>query len=311
MAGITHSAFRRLVADFGGYGAQCTEMLSPTALLHENLTDSPFTRRRAEEGRVIYQLSLSGVEDVGKVVERLARIEPFALDINLGCPAPEIRKRAAGVALFRDIERLEAVLCAVRERWDGPLFVKCRLGDDVPGWREELVRRLAVFERCGVDALTVHPRFAGEKLKRRARWEAFGWIAGETGIPLIANGDIGGAAAVDRGAGLLAPARGMMIGRMVVVKPWIFRELGGEEVEIDYRRVWETLYRYVLEDFPPGRAIGRVKEFTAYFARNFFFGHDLYRLVQGSSSLEEVYVRAVGFLSRNPRTTASPSVAGL
>lgn len=29
MAGITHSGFRRLIADFGGYGALTTEMLSP------------------------------------------------------------------------------------------------------------------------------------------------------------------------------------------------------------------------------------------------------------------------------------------
>ncbi|MBD3317750.1 MAG: hypothetical protein GF344_18335, partial [Chitinivibrionales bacterium] len=192
MVGVTHSAFRRLVADFGGYGALYSEMLSPTALMHESLEHSPYLKRRPEEGKVIYQLRLSGAEDIAKVIERLAEVDPFAIDINLGCPAPEIRKRAAGAALFRDVKRLEQVLAAVRSRWAGPLTVKCRLGDDSPEWRSEFLRRLVVFERCEIDAVAVHPRFVSEKLKRYARWEVFEWIAGETSIPLIANGDIGG-----------------------------------------------------------------------------------------------------------------------
>ena len=44
MAGITHSAFRRLVAGFGGYGALYTEMLPTQTLLSENLISSPTTR---------------------------------------------------------------------------------------------------------------------------------------------------------------------------------------------------------------------------------------------------------------------------
>jgi tRNA-dihydrouridine synthase len=311
MAGVSHSALRRLVADFGGYGALYSEMLSPTALMHENLTISPFTRRRPHEGAVIYQLRLSGSEDVGAVIDRLATIDPFAIDINLGCPAPEIRKRAAGVALFRDARRLETVLSAVRRRWEGPLLVKCRLGDDTPGWRDEFKRRLGIFEHCGIDAVAVHPRFAGEKLKRHARWELFAWIAAESTIPLIANGDIGGAEDVGRGGAKLEAAGALMVGRMAVVKPWIFRELGGEQVAVDYREVWERYYAYVLEDFPPEKAIGRLKEFSSYYARNFFFGHELYRAVQGACSLDVLRQRALAFLSRDPRLTASPSVAGL
>jgi tRNA-dihydrouridine synthase len=36
MAGVTHSAFRRLVAGFGGCGALFTEMLSTGALVAED-----------------------------------------------------------------------------------------------------------------------------------------------------------------------------------------------------------------------------------------------------------------------------------
>jgi DNA-binding Lrp family transcriptional regulator len=67
----------------------------------------------------------------------------------------------------------------------------------------------------------------------------------------------------------------------------------------------------VLEDFPPEKAIGRIKEFTAYYSRNFLFGHDLFRAVQPAESLDEAFERATAFLAKEPRVTAAPSVAGI
>ncbi len=40
MAGVTHSAFRRLLAEFGGFGTTSTEMLAGTAVLNENINKS-------------------------------------------------------------------------------------------------------------------------------------------------------------------------------------------------------------------------------------------------------------------------------
>src|SRR5512147_1139641 len=102
MAGITNSAFRRLLSDFGGYGALTTEMLSASAFLHENPSQSAFSRRRECEGHVVYQLRTSGEEDLEAAFAKLEKQNPAAIDLNLGCPAPEIQKLASGAALFRD-----------------------------------------------------------------------------------------------------------------------------------------------------------------------------------------------------------------
>jgi tRNA-dihydrouridine synthase B len=309
MAGITHSAFRRLVADFGGYGALFTEMLSGPAVLREKLLASPYTKRRACERILFYQLLLNGDEDIPGIVGRLANIRPDALDLNLGCPAPEIKHLGAGVRLFEDLARLEKVLAALRKSWSGALTVKCRLGADPQAWKKPFAERLRLFEHLGLDALFVHPRFFKEKLTRTARWEHFAWIADQTKIPVLANGDIGEAAHVD--SPHFANVKGLMVGRMAVAMPWVFRLLAGQKVELDYQEVWERLYGYVLEDFPPEKALGRMKEFTAYFSRNFFFGHLLFRGAQGAASLEVLHERAITFLSSNPRTMAEPSVAGI
>jgi tRNA-dihydrouridine synthase B len=311
MAGITHSAFRRLVADYGGYGALYTEMLSGSALMAEDLLHSPYTKKRESEGAVIYQLLLSGEENIEAIVNRLATLAPAAIDLNLGCPAPDLRKMSAGAMLFEDLPRLKSVLGRLRACWQGPLFVKCRLGKERDGWQEAFAARLRAFESAGVDAIAVHPRFFHEKLKRTARHGLFARIASQTVLPLIANGDIGSLGAIERHADAFAGSRGIMIGRMAVVKPWIFREWAGESVAVDYAEVWERLYRYVCEDFAAEKALGRLKEFTAYYSRNFFFGHSLFVAVQNAKTVEQAHEKAMEFLSKGPQLVAEPMVAGV
>ena len=311
MAGITHSAFRRLVADFGGCGALFTEMLSGSAVIQEKLDRSPFTLRRDCEGPVVYQLLFNGAENIETAIKRLSACNPFGIDCNCACPAPEIRKQGSGAALFRDYDRLAKVIERMRNAWDGLFTVKCRLGDDAPGWEQELERRLSLFARIGVDACIMHPRFFGDKLKRRARWSLFPRIAAMSDLPIIANGDITCLSDLTSHAKDFASTAGVMIGRMAAVKPWIFRELRGEPPALDYAAIWQRFYEYICEDFIPQKALGRLKQFTAYYARNFFFGHDLYRATLPAASLEEIHDKAMAFLERNPRVSVSPGVAGI
>jgi len=297
MAGVTHSAFRRLISDFGGYGALTTEMLSATAFFRENPAVSPFSRRRECEGPVIYQLRTNGEDILEAAIEKLEALNPAAIDLNLGCPAPEIQKQASGAALFRDFGRLRRVLSRIRTVYKGTLFVKCRLGDASENWRTPFIERLRLFEDYGVGAITVHPRFSNEKLKRRARWREFPWIAAQTGIPVIGNGDIRSLRDVLEHSELFEPLAGLMLGRIAAQKPWIFREFSNlQTLDISYAEVWDRLCRYTVEDFPPEKAIGRMKEFTAYFAQNFFFGHELFKESRRARDIEELRAGAFRFL---------------
>jgi tRNA-dihydrouridine synthase B len=317
MAGVTHSAFRRLVSDFGGHGALFTEMLSGRALLQEKIGHTPFTKKRLQEGNVWYQLALSGREDIPAVIDRLTTVSPFAIDLNAGCPAPEMEKTGTGAALFTDADRFSAVLRRLREHWGGILSVKCRLWKTDKGWKDEFVKRLRIIEDCGADAVFVHPRFFNEKLKRRARWELFPWICAQTRLPVIASGDVASWTDIEQNAVSFAPVKGIMIGRQAVVRPWLFRDLakgavgGAQPRAIDYAEVWKRYFEYVNEDFPPEKAIGRLKEFTKYYSCNFFFGHLLKSMSQGASSLDALFERAMGFLSAQPRVVARPSVSGI
>jgi len=305
MAGVTHSAFRRLLADFGGYGALFTEMLSASAFLHERPDESPFTRRREAEGPVFYQFRISGDEDIAALCRRLPLVTSTAVDLNLGCPAPRIQAQASGCALFRDFAQLRRVLEGLRRHYAGTLTVKIRLGDDPDHWREPLLERLRLFEDCGVHAITVHPRFSTEKLKRRARWHEFPWIAAQTRLPVIGNGDVCCPEDI-AGNPDFTPLAGLMLGRIAAVKPWIFREFAGlPALAIDYQEVWDRLYRYTLEDMPAERAYGRLKEFTFYFAKNFFFGHEMFKQIQKARDPEGIRVAVTAFLAAGPQLSSS------
>lgn len=311
MAGITHSAFRRLVADFGGYGVLCTEMLSVRALQREVLDESPYTRRRAHEGRVWYQLLVDDDLLVAPALQRLCAINPFAIDINCACPAPEIIHRGAGAALYRNRERLVRVLDAARSAWSGILSIKIRLGDDTPQWEEVLSDRLRLFEQYHIDALFLHGRFSNEKLKRLSRWHKIAGVAMQTSIPVIGNGDLVGADNLSAVAQAHPSIKGFMIGRGAVVRPWIFAEISGAAITIDYTEVWTRLFNYVCEDFSSEKALGRIKEFSAFYARNFFFGHVFFTAIQSAPDLKTLYERAQNFLKRDPQISQSISVGGI
>jgi tRNA-dihydrouridine synthase B len=311
MAGFTHSAFRRLVADFGGYGALFTEMLSGRWLLHENLHTSPAVRRREEEGRVIYQLMVGDPAEVPRLVDRLARVAPCGLDLNCACPAPNVRSVGAGSDLFEDRDRLTAIVGALRRHYPGLLSVKIRLGRPGANWRERLLDRLRLFEDHGVDAVILHPRFSDEKLKRRARHELFPELAAATRLPLIASGDIHGPQVVREHPHHFAAVAGIMVGRMAVVQPWLFRAWDGGGPGIDYLEVWRRFCRYALEDFGPGRAYYRIKAFTSYYARNFVFGHTLFTIAQSAPDLPSLTDRAAAFLAASPPLARNPNAQGL
>jgi tRNA-dihydrouridine synthase len=310
LAGYTHSAFRRLVAELGGCGAMWTEMLAARQILSENFRSSPWVRRRPQENSLVYQLMISAADPVERVLDRLGEAGVEVLDLNLACNAWTIRSCSAGSALFEDFDALRSLLHQVRRHWPHVLTAKIRLGHQRPEWQPRLVERFGLLEEAGVDAVILHPRFFEEKFRRRARHELFPWAASLTRLPLIANGDLSGPETLLGRAEMFKPVSALMLGRMAVARPWIFATWGRSE-NIDLAAIWNRMWQYVTEDFPPPVALRRLQMFTKYFAANFKFGHSFNVDLGQATSLAEIHQRAQAFFSRGPETVARPSVAGL
>lgn len=310
LAEITHSAFRRLLADFGGCGAHFTEMLSGRKLLVEDFATSPYVRRNSAEKKLIYQLMIRPTDPVDRIIARLSEIAPDGIDLNLACYAPVVRHLDAGSQLFQNMPALRHVLTEVRKNWTGPMTVKIRLGSATIGAEDRFIERIRIIEDCGVDAITLHTRFFEDKFKRRARHELFAWAVSLTKLPVIANGDILGPATIRDNPMPFEKVSGFMIGRMAIARPWIFASWDNP-VAFDFGEVWQRLARYIAEDFTSTIAIRRLRLFSKYYARNFHFGHSFYTSIQNAPDLDAACESAAAFFATSPAVFAEPNLQGI
>ncbi|MCW5211281.1 tRNA-dihydrouridine synthase family protein, partial [Desulfobulbus sp. TB] len=172
MAGLTHSALRTLLLQFGGVGLLSTEMLAARKLPVENEHISPFLVRTEQERPLSYQLLVRGAEDVAPALEALHRLQADAVDINLGCPAPKVRRSGGGSSLMDTPELVQEIIAIARKKTALPLTAKIRLGESFS--EQRLQSFCQMLEGEGIDLLTVHARLRKEAFCRKPHWE---WVA--------------------------------------------------------------------------------------------------------------------------------------
>ncbi|MDH5298703.1 MAG: tRNA-dihydrouridine synthase family protein, partial [Desulfobulbaceae bacterium] len=281
MAGLTHTALRTLLVELGGVGLLSTEMLSARTLPHENPEISPFLKRSAVERPLSYQLLVGEVAEVAPAVHALHRQGADVIDLNLGCPAPNVRRRGGGSRLSEQPEMVRLVVAEARRRTELPLTAKIRLGEELDAPR--LRDFCQMLEAEGVDMISVHARLRGEPFCRKPRWEWVGKVKSWVKVPVIANGGIFSVEDASRCLEL-SGADGLMIGRAAPTKPWLFAEIGRELYgaaiampEVNLPAIYFRFSALLAERFAPERRLGRFKEFTHYYAKNYAFGHHLGR----------------------------------
>ena len=228
MVGLSHVAFRELVRYYSpeNITPHCfTEMLSTRRVPYESLTKTDSLKVAPGEIHFIPQLLGNEERFIKDSIERLKQIEPWGLDINMGCPAKHILKHNWGVRLFGDPGYAASVVEMARKYTTGPLSVKIRGGS---GKTEEeylyLLKFTKALEDAGADWITIHPREAKQKHKGNANWDLVSAVAQERNIPIVVNGGI---QTSEQAVQLLqnTPIDGVMFARAATARPWIFWQL--------------------------------------------------------------------------------------
>ncbi|MDR3628838.1 MAG: tRNA-dihydrouridine synthase family protein [Desulfocapsaceae bacterium] len=302
MVGLSHTAMRSLVQEQGGVGLLFTEMLAARSLPDENERHSPLLIRSATEKPLFYQLFLNEIDQVEPAVRQLLKFDAHGIDLNLGCPAPKLRKQGAGCYLVRDHKHLSAVVARLRKATDLPLSAKIRLGDQLD--TVALASLCRMLEGEGIDLLTVHGRLHGEKFCRKPRWDWIGKVKDMVSIPVLANGGI--FSVEDARICLrMSQADGLMVGRGAAWRPWLLADIGREIygipdscTRVGREQVYFRFIELLTERFPRERRLGRLKQFTHYFAGTYTFGHHLATAVQTSDSVEQAAGRAKEFFDQ-------------
>ncbi len=303
MAGLTHTALRTLLMELGGVGLLATEMLSARTLPQENAELSPFLKRGEVERPLSYQLLVGDVDEVAPAVAVLERLGAEVVDLNLGCPAPNVRRRGGGSRLSEQPDLVRRVVAAARRASTVPLTAKIRLGETLDAGRLRDFCQMLADE--GVEMLSVHARLRGEPFGRKPRWDWVGRVKEWVSVPVVANGGIFTVADARR---CLAEsgADGLMIGRAAPTTPWLFaeiaREVYGVELpvpQVNRPAVYRRFVALLEERLAPERRLGRLKEFTHYYAKNYAFGHHLAAAVQSSGDFSEAVARAAAFFAEH------------
>jgi len=140
------------------------------------------------------------------------------IDINMGCPAKKVCRKAAGSALLQDEALVQSILKAVVDAVEVPVTLKIRTGASPEARNGVAIARIA--EDAGISALAVHGRTRACAFRGEAEYDTIANIVSAVDLPVIANGDIGSpkqAAAVLRYTGAAA----IMIGRPAQGQPWL------------------------------------------------------------------------------------------
>lgn len=314
MAGLTHSALRRIMIGFGGVGLLSTEMLSARILPTESPRVSPYLIRTDMESPLSYQLLTSTDKEIGRAIDALHTFKADAVDLNMGCPSPSVSKFGAGAMLTERPEEVRRIVAEARKRTALPLSAKIRLGSDADSGK--LKTFCSMLEGEGVDMLTVHARFKHEPFARNPRWAYIAEIKECIKIPVIANGGVFSVEDAEKCL-RVSGAEGLMLGRGAVIRPWLFAEIARNvfgsditEPEVSLPDVYTAFFEALNENYRPVYRLGRLKEFTHYFARNYKFGHSLASMIQSSSSMDEARERARVFFANNSEESMAATGAG-
>jgi tRNA-dihydrouridine synthase B len=221
MAGVTDLPFRNLCRRLGA-GMAVSEMVASNPRLRGSVKSQQRLTHEGECAPVVVQILGNEPDDLAAAarfnVDRGAQI----IDINMGCPAKKVCRKAAGSALLADELLVARILEVVVAAVDVPVTLKIRTGV-APDARN--ARKIAaIAEDSGVALLSIHGRTRSDRFLGNAEYDTIAEVCSEVSIPVLANGDIDSpekAESVLRKTG----AAGVMIGRAAQGNPWIFRQI--------------------------------------------------------------------------------------
>ncbi len=223
MAGLSDVPFRTLAWRFGA-GYLVSEMVSSQPQLWE--TGKSRLRRVPVAGARPVAVQIAGTDPttMAEAAYRYVQEGAEIIDINFGCPAKKVCRKAAGSALLGDLDLVGRIVAEVVEKVDVPVTVKTRTGlrpgDDTG------VQAGAVAARNGASMIVMHGRSRACKFAGAIDYAPVARLVAQVDVPVMVNGDIDSAAAV-RTALDETGAQGAMLGRGAMGQPWLFAELIG------------------------------------------------------------------------------------
>lgn len=220
IAGYTSLPFRLTIRELGGLGLATTELVNARSLIERQRKAIELVQTTPEDRPLAVQLFGAVPDEMRDAAVLLQSTGVDAIDINMGCPVPKVRRTGAGIALMSDPAKAIRIARTVVDAVQIPVTVKMRLGpDNKTIVAPELARAL---EDVGVAAVCVHGRTGVQGFSGEVNLEGIeAVVKAVRRIPVIGNGDV----TTPNAAQTMMAKTGcaaVSIGRGAFYNPWIF-----------------------------------------------------------------------------------------
>jgi nifR3 family TIM-barrel protein len=220
MAGMTDSAFRRLVKRHGGCGLVVSEMVSSEGLVRGIDRTLEYAEYTIEERPVSIQIFGGDPEKMAEAARIVEQMGADIVDVNMGCPVPKIARHNAGCSLMKEPEQAASIIGAMARAVSIPVTVKMRAGWNDSSRNAPTLAKMV--EHAGASAVTIHGRTAAQSYSGTADWDLVAEIADALTIPVFGSGDcVTPEQIVEK---LQLGVGGVLVGRGVLRNPWILAQ---------------------------------------------------------------------------------------
>lgn len=228
LAGYTCYPFRILCYELGA-GLCFTEMTSCNGLKYKDAAMKRLLFTTSDEK--IKAVQLLGADP--RIMENMAKsdyLQDFDIvDINMGCPVPNVFKSGEGSALLCDLKKSASIIKGCK-RSGKIITVKFRVGITEDTMIAGEFAKMC--EDSGADMITVHGRSRNMMYDGIPHFAQIEQAKSVVKIPVIANGGIFSIADAEQMINLTG-ADGIMISRYALENPFIFSELTKKEIKKD------------------------------------------------------------------------------
>ena len=309
LANVTDPAFRSIIAKYSkpaGPHVFWTEFVSADGLVlaHDEgkkklMRDLIYSEA---ERPIVAQFFTATPAHMEKVAALAAELGFDGIDINMGCPDKTIEKQGAGAKLIQNPELAqELILAAKRGAPNLPVSVKTRLGYNKDILDEWLPKILAAEPA----AVTIHARTRKEMSLVPARWERVKRaveIRNEVGsdVLILGNGDVKDIEEARRRVEETG-CDGVMIGRGIFGKPWLFAEEDFSEEVVRRLRIaveHTKLFEQMLGDI---KSFAIMKKHFKAYVEGFAGAKELRVQMMEATSAQEIEALVDGFISASGR----------
>jgi tRNA-dihydrouridine synthase len=249
MEAVSDVGYRRIVYESGA-AITWTEMIRARGVVRNNKATLDLIDTFDDDTLTGIQLFVVNERELLdcllKLEELAATTSPHfkrlrAVDLNFGCPSPDVIRVGAGPALLKRRSKLQAIFEALA-KWKttttlpiGAISAKIRLGLNQQEQDHKVYLPVVELANDTLDYLVVHARHAKQRSRDKPTWNAIGEVKSKAKIPVIGNGDVRNRSDLER-MRTQTGCDGVMVARAAIENPWVFRALSGRAPDARFTR---------------------------------------------------------------------------